>query len=212
MVAFLIFNDGVIMALDFAAILGGVLFGLDQQQLILLMILVQVTNVAGAYAFGYLVDRIRGKTALTISILVMVADVVWLYFSQTAFEYFLIGAVAGFAMAGIQSVSRTLVGLFSPPGRSAEFYGFFAMTGRTSSFIGPAVFGWLAAEGALFFQRQGQTLAASEVAGHRMAVLSIAAFLLIGLALVTFVDEEKARAAATEAIPDLNAAATESAA
>jgi UMF1 family MFS transporter len=52
MAAFLIFNDGVIMALNFAAIIGAVLYGMDQQQLIIFVIIVQVSNVAGAYAFG----------------------------------------------------------------------------------------------------------------------------------------------------------------
>ena len=79
MIAFLIYNDGVIMALDFAAILGGVLFGLDQQQLIVLMILVQIANVVGAYLFGLLQDRIGGKAALDISLIIMILDVIFLF-------------------------------------------------------------------------------------------------------------------------------------
>jgi UMF1 family MFS transporter len=196
MIAFLIYNDGIIMALDFAAILGAVLFGMDQQQLILFMILVQVTNVAGAYLFGLLVDRIGGKPSLALALVMMIGIVLWLYFNQTLTGYYLIGAAAGFAMAGAQSVSRTMVAIFAPPGKSAEFYGFFSMAGRTSSFIGPAVFGWLAAEATLWYQDQGQTTAMAEQAGHRLAILSIAAFILAGLILLAFVNEKKARAAA----------------
>jgi UMF1 family MFS transporter len=196
LLAFLIYNDGVIMALDFAAIIGAVLFGMDQQMLIIFVILVQVTNVAGAYAFGVLVDRIGGKRSLVLSILMMIGIVIWLYFNQTQTGFFIIGALAGVAMAGIQSVSRTVVAMFSPPGQSAEFYGFFAVTGRTSSFIGPAVYGWLAAEAALWYEAQGQTGTLAEQSGQRLAILSIAAFLLVGLVLLQFVDEAKARAAA----------------
>ena len=196
LLAFLVYNDGVIMALDFAAIIGAVLFGMDQQTLIIFVILVQVTNVAGAYAFGVLVDRIGGKRSLVLSILMMIGIVIWLYFNQTQTGFFIIGALAGVAMAGIQSVSRTVVAMFSPPGQSAEFYGFFAVTGRTSSFIGPAVYGWLAAEAALWYEAQGQTGALAEQSGQRLAILSIAAFLLVGLVLLQFVDEAKARAAA----------------
>ena len=196
LLAFLVYNDGVIMALDFAAIIGAVLFGMDQETLIKFVILVQVTNVAGAYAFGVLVDRIGGKRSLVLSILMMIGIVIWLYFNQTQTGFFIIGALAGVAMAGIQSVSRTVVAMFSPPGQSAEFYGFFAVTGRTSSFIGPAVYGWLAAEGALWYEAQGQTVTLAEQSGQRLAILSIAAFLLVGLVLLQFVDEAKARAAA----------------
>jgi len=197
MVAFLIYNDGVIMALDFAAIIGAVLFGMDQQMLIIFVIVVQITNVVGAYAFGLLVDRIGGKRSLALSILIMIGVVIWLRFNQTQTGFFIIGAVAGFAMAGVQSVSRTMVAMFSPPGQSAEFYGFFAVAGRTSSFIGPAVYGWVAAEAALWYQAQGQTVALAEQSGQRLAILSIGVFLLIGLALLWFVNEAKAREAAS---------------
>jgi len=196
-VAFLIYNDGVIMALDFAAIIGAVLFGMDQQTLIVFVILVQVTNVVGAFAFGYLVDRIGGKPSLILALLMMLGIVGGLFFAQTQVDFFLIGALAGFAMAGAQSVSRTLVAMFAPPGKSAEFYGFFAVAGRTSSFIGPAVYGLVAAEAALWFQSQGLAATPAEQMGQRLAILSIAAFLLAGLILLLFVNEKKARAAAT---------------
>jgi UMF1 family MFS transporter len=195
-IAFLIYNDGIIMALDFAAIIGAVLFGMDQQTLIIFMIIVQITNVAGAYVFGLLVDRIGGKRSLVLSLLMMIGVVIWLYLNQTQTGYFIIGAVAGVAMAGAQSVSRTMVAVFAPPGQSAEFYGFFAVAGRTSSFIGPAVYGLIAAEAALWLQAQGQELAVAEQSGQRLAILSIAVFLLAGLIVLAFVDEKKAREAA----------------
>jgi UMF1 family MFS transporter len=194
--AFLIYNDGIIMALDFAAIIGAVLFGMDQQMLIIFVILVQATNVAGAYVFGVLVDRVGGKRSLVLSLLMMIGIVIWLFFNQTRTGFFIIGAVAGFAMAGAQSVSRTMVAMFSPPQQSAEFYGFFAVAGRTSSFIGPAVYGWVAAEAALWYQAQGQSVTLAEQSGQRLAILSIGAFILIGLALLWFVNEAKARQAA----------------
>ena len=192
-VAFLIYNDGVIMALDFAAIMGAVLFGLDEQGLIIFVIIVQVTNVAGAYVFGLLVDRIGGKRSLLISILMMIVLVIGLYFNQTQTGFFIIGAFAGFAMAGIQSVSRTMVAIFSPDGQTAEFFGFFAVAGRTSSFIGPAVYGWLAAEAALLYQAGGQSVTLAEQSGQRIAILSIGAFLLVGMILLLRVNERRGR-------------------
>jgi UMF1 family MFS transporter len=196
-VAFLIYNDGIIMALDFAAIIGAVLYGLDQQQLIVFMILVQVTSVAGAYLTGLLADRVGCKRSVVLSLVLMLVAVIWLYFNQSVVGFFLIGALAGFALTGVQSVSRTMVGVFSPAGQSAEFYGFFAVAGRTSSFIGPTVYGWVAAEAALWYEAQGQTVTLAEQTGQRVAVLSVAAFLLVGLFLLWFfVNEAKARAAA----------------
>jgi UMF1 family MFS transporter len=194
--AFLVYNDGILMALDFAAIFGTVLFGLDQQQLIIFMIVVQVTSIAGAYLFGLLSDRLGGKRSLVVSILLMIGAMIVLFFNRSLTGFFLIGSLAGFALTAVQSVSRTMVGVLSPPGRSAEFYGFFAVAGRTSSFIGPTVYGWIAAEAALWFEAQGQAVALAEQSGQRLAILSIVAFLLVGLLLLLFVNERRGRAAA----------------
>jgi UMF1 family MFS transporter len=197
MLAFLIYNDGVIMALDFAAIIGAVLFDMEQELLILFVIIVQVTNVIGAYVFGVLTDRMGGKRALNFSLWLMIGLVILLFFNPSRIGYFFIGAGAGFAMAGIQSISRTMVGMFSPPGQSAEFYGFFAVAGRTSSFIGPAVYGLVASLAAGWYETAGRTSELAEQLGQRVAILTIALFLLVGLALLRFVDEALAQVAVT---------------
>jgi UMF1 family MFS transporter len=195
-VAFLIYNDGIIMALDFAAIVGAVLFGMNQQQLIILMIIAQVTSVAGAYLFGMLAHSTTSKRALLISLVLMTGAVVAMYFNRSLVGYFIIASTASFALTGVQSVSRTLVGVFSPPGQSAEFFGFFSVAGRTSSFIGPTVFGIVAAEATQWYLAQGNGAQISEELGHRVAILSILVFLVFGLVLLLFVNEKHGRAAA----------------
>ncbi|MCK9246904.1 MAG: MFS transporter, partial [Anaerolineaceae bacterium] len=52
MVAFLIYNDGIMMLMDFAAIIGGTLFGLNQVQLIIFVIIIHITGALGALFFG----------------------------------------------------------------------------------------------------------------------------------------------------------------
>jgi UMF1 family MFS transporter len=178
--------------------LGAVLFGMEQQELIIFMIIVQVTSVAGAYLFGLLASDFSGKRSLIVALLLTIVPVIWLYFTHSKLAFYIIGGIAGFALTGVQSVSRTLVGMFSPRGKSAEFYGFFAVTGRTSSFIGPTIFGFLAAWATKQFLAQGQTEILAEQLGHRAALFSIAAFLLAGLVLLLLVNEKKGRAAARE--------------
>jgi len=193
MVAFLIYNDGIIMALDFAAILGAVLFGMEQQQLIIFMIIVQVTSIGGAYLFGMLADRINPKQSLFIALLLMIGAALWMYFNYSLTGFYLIGGLAGFALTGVQSVSRATVGLFAPRGQSAEFYGFFAIAGRTSSFIGPAIYGVLAYRAALWFQERGLTSLVAEQQGQRFAILSIVLFLVVGMVLLLTVNVQRAR-------------------
>ncbi len=196
--AFLVYNDGILMTLSFAAILGTVLFGMNQQQLIIFMILVQITSIPGAFVMGWVADRVGAKGSLLLSLFGMLAAVIWLYFNRSIQGFYFIGALAGFSLTGVQSVSRAMVGMLAPEGRSAEFYGFFAVAGRTSSFIGPTIFGIIASRMAIWFQSNRELAElAAEQAGQRVAVLSIAAFLLAGGLLLLLVNERAGRQAAT---------------
>jgi UMF1 family MFS transporter len=201
-IAFLIYNDGILMAMDFAAILGAVLYGMEQQELIVFMIIVQVTSVIGAYLFGIIAQKMGGKNSLILSLVLMIGAAVWMYFNTSIVGFYWIGSLAGFALTGVQSVSRTLVGFFAPEGKSAEFYGFFAVAGRTSSFIGPAVFGLVAAQSTYWLiDTRGMNQLVAEQTGHRVAVLSIVAFLVAGLILLLFVNEKKGIQEGAEVLP-----------
>ena len=193
MLAYLIYNDGILAAMDFAAILGAVLFGMEQQQLIIFMIIVQVFSVLGAYIYALIGERFGFKRGLIQSLLLMIAAVVGIYFNSGLTGFFIIGGVAGFALTGVQSLSRTMIGAFAPPGQSAEFFGFFGMVGRTSSFIGPFVFGYLADKLVDFYAMQGMILAEAEILGHKQAIISIVVFLVLGLILLQRVNEEEGR-------------------
>jgi UMF1 family MFS transporter len=194
MIAFVVFNDGVMIALDFAAIIGAVLFGFERDQLIVLIILVQATNVVGAYAFGQMTDWMSAKSALMVSLAIMFAAVLWLEFNDEPAMFYAIGAVAGFAIAGLQSVSRSMVAKLVPVGRSGEFFGLFAVAGRSSSVIGPFLFGLAAADGAAWYAGQGMEAHAAEQAGMHLAIYVILAFLAVGGILLAFVREDEGAA------------------
>lgn len=184
-ISFLIYNDGILMALNFASIIGAVLFGMNQTQLIIFMIIVQITSVAGAYIAGLVGKKVGFKRTLIYSILMMTLVVIGMLFAKNLTQFYIIGALAGFALTGVQSVSRTMVGYFAPEGRSAEFYGIFAVTGRTSSFIGPTVYGFLAFEAARWFvNNRGLELLAAEIKGQQVAIGSIVIFLVVGLVIL----------------------------
>jgi UMF1 family MFS transporter len=200
-IAFLIFNDGIVMALDFAAIIGAVLYGMNQTQLIILMIIVQVASVAGAYVSGIYGERVGFMRTLMASIVLMIGAVVWMLFNQTLIGFFIIASFAGFALTGVQAVTRTLTGTFAPKGQSAEFYSFFAIAGRTSSFIGPTIYGLLAASVALRLEAGGMETLLAEQAGQRAGIVSIAVFLVVGFAILLSVSEQRARQAALEYAP-----------
>ena len=205
LLAFLIYNDGILMMLGFAAILGTVLFGMGTEQMIVFMILVQLASIPGAFVMGWITDRLGARSALLLSLAGMLISAIWLYLATSVVAFYLIGVLAGFSLTGAQSVSRAMVSLLAPTGRSAEFYGFFAVAGRTSSSIGPFVFGFIAYRVTQWLQnRTGEELTqqALDIAaqqGHRIAVLAIAVFLLVGALLLLFVNEKAGRQLANSA-------------
>jgi UMF1 family MFS transporter len=207
MIALLIYNDGIIAALDFAAIIGAVIFGVTTTELIIFVIIIQITNVIGAIFYGYLGEKIGLKNALVNSLVVMLISVIGMLFVPNKMGYFIVGSLAGFAMAGVQSLDRTLVSVFAPKNRNAEFYGFFSLAGRTSSIIGPGVMG-LAATGLsawvlsflvknnLVIATDPNAMQVAEKIGHRFALVTLVFFLLVGIIPLLFVNEEEGRKAA----------------
>ncbi|MBN2201928.1 MFS transporter, partial [bacterium] len=78
---------------------------------------------------------------------------------------------------GTQGLSRSLFGSMVPKNRSAEFFGFYNISGKFAGILGPAVFGL-----------SGQIGGTS-----RVGILSLLAFFAIGAALLLRVDVEEGR-------------------
>ncbi len=180
-VAFLVFNNAIMMTMDFAGIIGAVLFNMTQQQLIVFMIIVQVTSVMGAFVFGKLVDRLSTKRTLLLAIFGMIIACALIMVVDSLLAFNLIGALAGFALTGVQSVSRTAVGQLAPEEKSAEFFGIFSLAGQISAFTGPAIFGMLSTAIAFSRERSGWATLPAEQTGMRLAVIAMLVFLAAGM-------------------------------
>jgi len=83
--------------------------------------------------------------------------------------------LAGIVMGGSQAASRSLQGIFTPDANSAEFFGFFAVSGKFASVFGPLIYGILIA-----------------ITGSvRSGILSVLFFFLVGMGILWTVDEKK---------------------
>ncbi|HOF28969.1 MAG TPA: MFS transporter, partial [Anaerolineaceae bacterium] len=189
MIAFLIYNDGIMMLMDFAAIIGATLFGLEQVQLIIFVIIIHITGALGALIFGKLSDEKSSKRSILLSLIILVISLIVLFFIKSTIGFFIIGAFAGFSLSGAQAVSRTMVSQLAPASKTTEFYGFLSVAGRTSTFIGPLVFGTLSYRMHNYYLNRGLTELAAEKAGQYWGVGSIIAFLLIGFLILLSVKE-----------------------
>ncbi len=193
MVAFLIYNDGIMMLMDFAAIIGATLFGMEQTQLIIFVILIQFSGTFGALLFGRISDERSSKDAIIIPLAILIVSVAGLLFIKNIILFFVIGFIAGFSLSGVQAVSRTMVSQLAPETKSAEFYGFLSVAGRTSTFVGPLVFGTISFRAHNWYVNHGFDGVLAEQYGLLWAIGSIIAFLVIGMLLLLLVKRVSAK-------------------
>ena len=70
--SYLVYNDGIIIVISFAAIYGSVRFGMDQKQLIIYFIIANLTSVIGSFLFGFITDKIGAKKTISVSLFIWI--------------------------------------------------------------------------------------------------------------------------------------------
>ncbi|MFD2331583.1 MFS transporter [Cohnella sp. GCM10020058] len=181
MVAYWFFFDGINTIIVMATSYGTDI-GLEQTALIGALLLTQFVGFPATWLFGRMADRIGGKKMLYGALSVYVIIVLLGYFMTNEYHFFALALLVGLVQGGAQSTSRAIYSRLIPPGRTAEFNGFLSFTSRFFSFGGPLVFGVV---GVL-------------TGSSRAALLAIALFFLVGIALLALVKLEKGWREATE--------------
>ena len=184
LVAFLVYNDGVVTVIGFAAIYAVDTIGFTSGEIMIMFVTLNVVAAAGAISFGRLADRIGQKRTILISLAIWVIAVTLAYLAHSRTTFWIGAALVGIGMGSTQSVTRSLVALFTPQKNASEFYGFLGVAGKAMAFLGPLLFG-------------GITKATGS---QRPAIFAIAAFFVVGAILLSFVDEQKGKAEAQVSI------------
>jgi UMF1 family MFS transporter len=185
LLAYFLYNDGIqtviAVASTFAAaplIQGGLELG--QQTLISVILMIQFMAFFGALLWGKLAGWVGAKQSVVISLVIWAGVVIYAYGglkgeSATA-QFFVLGAFIALVMGGSQAISRSLFAQMVPNGKEAEFFSFYEVSERGTSWIGPLVFGL-----------------ANQIFGNlRIAILSLIFFFIMGLILLPFVNVTKA--------------------
>ncbi|MFQ5454748.1 MAG: MFS transporter [Nitrospirota bacterium] len=174
-VSYLIYNDGINTIIVFSAIFARRVLSFTVGEIIIYFIVTQITSAIGAYIFGFITDKTGAKKAISITLILWIFIVLSVFFVENKLQFYIIGLTAGICIGSNQSASRTLLGQFAPEEKAAEFFGLFSLTGKLAAVIGPLVYG--------------------EIVGitnsHRIAVISIAIFFIIGMFLLFLVNEEE---------------------
>ena len=148
LVARLFFNDGLVTIFSLGGIyaMGTLNFSFDE--VLILGIVLNVAAGIGSFLFGYLEDEIGVNNVINISLLVLIFATLLAYFSPETSNpkqmFWVAGVFIGLMVGPNQSCSRSLMAQLTPKEKQNEFFGFFALTGKATSFLGPLLFGIIA--------------------------------------------------------------------
>jgi MFS transporter, UMF1 family len=111
--------------------------GLDDGQIVRGMSIALGAAVAGSFAYGFLTDRVSGRTALLTVLGNWVVVLVYAIFAQGYVGFVGLAMMAGVGLGGVEVVARVaLLGLVGEK-EKGRYFGFFNFTGRASSIVGP---------------------------------------------------------------------------
>lgn len=196
LLAYFFYIEGVNTVIYFSGNYASTTLGFSMGELIIFFIIVQTTAILGSVTFGIMADSFGQKKSIVLSLLIWVFTIVVAYMTSSPdtylvkmiaskFDYdvgqiqkdsfYFVGLLAGSVMGATQSTSRSLMSKLTPPDRKTEFFGFYSFFGKSSAILGPLVFG----------------IISFTTGSQRVAILSIAVFFIIGLAILSRVKDPK---------------------
>ena len=174
--AYLVYNDGIQTVIAVATLFASQELGADARTLMLLILMIQFVAFFGSLIFGWLAARIGAKRSLILSLVIWagVSFYAWALLYDIM-QLFLLGAAVAVVLGGSQALSRSLFSQLIPRRSESEYFAFYEISERGTSWIGPLVFA-----------------AAVQLTGSsRAAVLSLVLFFICGLLMLVPVNVRK---------------------
>ncbi len=178
----MIYNDGLVTVIAMASIYAGAVLGMELEEVLMMGIALNVAAGIGAFAFGFVDDRIGGKKTIMITLVALIIAGIIGIRADTVQGFWVAATLIGLMMGPNQSASRSLLARMVPDQKQTEFFGLFAFSGKLSSLLGPLVYASVV----------GAT------GDHKLAMSSIIAFFALGLVALVFVREREGIAKAAE--------------
>lgn len=171
LLAFFAYSAGVQTILFLAATFAEEEFGFETAQLIVIILILQVLAIGGAYLFAAVSERRGNKVALLLMLATWAAVCVAGYFIYLQWHFYALAGVIGLVMGGIQSLSRSTYSKLLPPGTvdTTSYFSFYDILEKTAIVSGTFLFGLV------------NTLTGS----MRGSVLILTVFFLLGMALLS---------------------------
>jgi UMF1 family MFS transporter len=189
LLAYLVYNDGIQTVIALASQFGTEELHLEQSTLIITILLVQFLAFGGALLLGALATRIGARKTVLLSLVLWLGVVLaafWLP-ARAPVPFMLLGVAIGLVLGGSQALSRSLFSQLIPHGKEGEYYGFYEISDKGTSWLGPLLFG-------VVFQL---------TSSYRLGIVSLVVFFVLGAILLALVPIRRAITAAGNTPPRL---------
>ena len=175
------YQAGISVVIALAAIYAEQALGFKQTDTMILIFLVNIAAALGAFAWGYVQDRVGHVRALGATLVGWIVMTVLAGLATSAALFWVAAVIAGLCMGSSQSAGRALAGALAPERQRAEFYGLWTFAIRLSAIIGPVTYGLI-------------TLLSA--GNHRLAIFGTGLFFVLGLVLLRRVNVQRGITAA----------------
>ena len=166
LIAYLFYNDGIQTVIAISGTYAILELKLTEISLVIAILIVQVTALIGALLLAKLSDKIGAKKVILLTLLIWTLMVIITYALPAGQQnpYLAIAAGIGFVLGGSQALSRSLYSQVIPRSREAQYFSFYEISERGTSWLGTLAFG----------------IAFGLTGSYRQSVLLIIAFFVIG--------------------------------
>lgn len=145
LVARLFYTDGLNTLFAFGGIYAAGSFGMSLEEILLFGVLLNVTAGLGAIAFAWIDDWIGAKTTILIALVALLLLGGAILLAEGKLWFYILGSAIGIFIGPAQSASRSLMAHLAPVEQRTEMFGLFALSGKVTSFLGPALVAGLTA-------------------------------------------------------------------
>jgi len=177
LLAQMIYSDGLVAIFTFGGVYAAGAFHMSIAEVTEFGVLLNVTAGLGTLAFAWVDDWLGSKRTVLISLAGLIAASTAAILVDRIIWFWIAGGVLGFFVGPPQSASRSLMARLAPAGQETQFFGLYALSGRSTAFMGPAVVGTVTA----LFDSQ------------RAGLASLIAFFILGFILMMGVVEPAAK-------------------
>lgn len=179
LLAFFVFNMAVQTVMILAATFAvkevrqftdqGTTEPMSGNKLIISILLIQLLAIPGAYFFSWLSGKSGNLKALQTVLVVWIAACTGAFFVHYDYEFFVVAAIVGLVMGGIQSMSRSTYSKLLPETADhASYFSFYDVSDKLGIVLGTFIYGYIA-----------------DLTGSmRNCILALVIFFIVGLLLL----------------------------